>query len=377
MLWGVVATLAGVTQNYAGLIACRLFLGAFEAGLFPGMTIYLTFFYTKRELALRVGYLFVSSALAGACGGLLAYAIGQMDGVSGLRGWRWIFILEGIPTVVLGVATWFLLADDPEHARYLSPAEKAMMLLRRGREAGQTASAQQLHRKDALAAPADWKVLAFCVGQFGVDTMLYGYSTFLPTIIDGMGNWSSTQVQALTIPCYSLGAVTYLFVAWLSDAQQRRGLYTAIFGAIAVVGYGLLISNTSGGVHYLGCFVVALGLYVAVGLPLAWLPSNLPRYGKKTVATGLQLSLEIAAASWRLLCVLLILLVTTILLFVVQILIGILLLPAPQLYKTAEGPRYVRGHAVTLGMVAYATILYGFMSVRSNSFPSSNALRRT
>ena len=86
LAWGIIATLTGVVQSYGGLIACRLLLGAVEGGLFPGMAIYLTFFYTKRELALRIGYLFVSAALAGACGGLLAYAIGHMHGVAGLHG---------------------------------------------------------------------------------------------------------------------------------------------------------------------------------------------------------------------------------------------------------------------------------------------------
>lgn len=88
--WGIIATLTGICQSYGGLIACRLLLGLVEGGLFPALTIYLTFFYTKRELALRIGYLFVSSAIAGAFGGLLAFAIGYMDGVAGLRGWRWI-----------------------------------------------------------------------------------------------------------------------------------------------------------------------------------------------------------------------------------------------------------------------------------------------
>ena len=112
--------LTGVCQSYGGLIACRLLLGAVEGGLFPGAAIYLTIFYTKREIAVRIGYLFVSAALAGACGGLLAYGIGYMDGVAGQRGWRWIIILEGLPTIVLGIATWFLLADDPESAYYLT-----------------------------------------------------------------------------------------------------------------------------------------------------------------------------------------------------------------------------------------------------------------
>ena len=79
-----------MVQSFAGLIVVRLILGALEAGLFPGMTIYLTLFYTKKEIALRVGYLFVSAALAGSVGGLLAYGIGHMDGVAGQSGWRWI-----------------------------------------------------------------------------------------------------------------------------------------------------------------------------------------------------------------------------------------------------------------------------------------------
>jgi MFS family permease len=100
--WGVVATLTGVVQSYGGLIVCRLIMGALEAGLFPGMTLYLTVFYTKREIALRVGYLFVSAALAGSVGGLLAYGIGFMDGIAGQSGWRWIMIVSHpiLPTYV-------------------------------------------------------------------------------------------------------------------------------------------------------------------------------------------------------------------------------------------------------------------------------------
>jgi MFS family permease len=86
--WGIVATLTGLVQSYSGLIACRVLLGALEAGMFPGMSLYLTFWYTKNELALRVGYLFVSAAIAGALGGLLAFGIGRMDGLQGMSGWR-------------------------------------------------------------------------------------------------------------------------------------------------------------------------------------------------------------------------------------------------------------------------------------------------
>lgn len=313
--WGIIATLTGITQNYAGIIVCRLFLGAVEGGLFPGMAIYLTLFYTKKELAKRIGYLFVSAAIAGACGGLLAFGIGHMDGeflqstintppstaapirltqpgVAGQRGWRWIMIIEGLPTVVLGVATWFLLADNPETAFYLSPQERDLMHIRRIRQVGYTNSAQQFHWADVRDALTDWKVWIFCLAQFGSDTMLYGFSTFLPTIIKGINEtWSNAIVQVLTIPCYTLGAVTYLTVAHVSDKQQKRGLYSVLFGLVSIVGYAMLMSNMGPSVHYAGCFLVAMGLYVIVGLPLAWLPTNCPRYGKRTTATGLQLSI--------------------------------------------------------------------------------------
>lgn len=309
-----------------------LLIGLVEAGLFPGMVTYLTMFYNKRELALRTGYLFSSAAAAGAFGGLLAYGIGFMDGICNLRGWRWIMIIEGIPTVLIGVAVWFLLADDPDTAYYLNEEEKQLVVQLRSRHIGQTPSAQQLHWADVKEGMMDWKIYVFSIGQFGTDTMLYGYSTFLPTIIEGMGSRSTAEVQALTIPCYALGAVTYLIVAWLSDRLQRRGLFTCIFSVISVVGYGILISDTPSGVHYFGALLVAMGLYVAVGLPLAWLPTNLPRYGKRTFATGLQLTFGNVS--------------------------GVM---APFLYKTNEAPRYVRGNAVTLAMVGFGGIVFGLM----------------
>lgn len=325
--WGIIATLTGLCHNYASLLACRLLLGLVEGGLFPGAVVYLTFFYTKKELALRTGYLFVSAALAGACGGLLAYGIGFMEGVAGFNGWRWIMILEGLPTVVLGVFCWFFLADDPDTAWYLNDDEKDLALLRRAR---QPEISETFEWKDVRKALTDWKVLTFCVGLFCVDTMLYGYSTFLPTIIRGIRpDASSAVVQLLTIPCYGLGAITYMVAARYSDWRQSRGPVAVLFGLISVAGYAILVSDSSPNVHYGGCFLTAMGLYVVVGIPIAWLPTNSPRYGKRTTATALQLTFGNCA--------------------------GIM---APFLYRTEEAPRYIRGHAVTMAMVAAGCVLY-------------------
>lgn len=172
--WGLVATFGGLVQSYGGLLACRLLLGALEAGLFPGLNVYLTLFYTKRELALRVGYLFVSAAVAGALGGLLAYGIGHLDGACGMHGWRWILILEGLPSIVLGAVTYFALPNDGQTAYFLDDGERALMEARCRGDYGSTRSSQEFSRADVARAFADWKVWAFSVAQFGVDTMLYG-----------------------------------------------------------------------------------------------------------------------------------------------------------------------------------------------------------
>jgi len=271
-------------------------------------------------------------------------------------------IIEGLPCIVLGIVTWFWLADEPETAYYLEPHERELMTKRRQREFGLRTSAHEFHTKDVKAGLKDWKIYMFCAGQFCADNMLYSYSTFLPTIIKGINpSWSNQIVQVLTIPCYALGALSYLGTAWVSDHFQRRGIPTVILAFVSIVGYALLIGGTSSGVHFAGCFLVAMGLYVTVGIPLAWLPSNNPRYGKRTTASGLQLTVGNSA--------------------------GIM---APfrktsetnrqtsssnsrVVYPTREGPNFRRGHGVTMGLLALAAAIYGGMSAY---FSFANKRRR-
>jgi len=273
-----------------------------------------------------------------------------MDGIAGLRGWRWIMIIEGLPTVILGISIWWWFADTVESAHYLTPREKELIDLRRRLQVGHTKSSDEMHKADVYEGFRDWKIWLFCVGQFGGDMILYGFSTFLPTIIKTLGDWSVAEVQALTIPCYGLGAISYIIVAWFSDRTQKRAVFTVIFGLICAVGYAILVSPAPGGVRYFGCFLVAAGLYVIVGLPLAWLPSNNPRYGKRTVATGLQLTIGNSAG----IAAPFVSLTGEISKAVVVRTNNIDL----QLYPNADQPRFVTGHAVSMAMVAMSAVIY-------------------
>lgn len=212
----------------------------------------------------------------------------HMDGILGHRGWRWIFILEGIPTCILAIIVFFIMADGPETAKFLSPDEKALLRLRQKRCTGWTESSEVLHKEDVYRALLDWKLWMFCVSGFGSATTLYGYATFLPTIIHGIDpSYSTAMVQVMTIPCYCAGGIVSLFVAYASDRLQFRGGIAAGMGLISCTGYVILLSTDDSSAGYAGCFLIPLGIYTMSGLSLTWLTTNNPRYGKRVTAVAM------------------------------------------------------------------------------------------
>lgn len=135
VVWSLTTIFSGFITNVGGLYATRLILGACEGGLFPGLNLYLTMVYKREEQARRVSYLFVCTALSGAFGGLLAYAILQMDGVAGYAGWKWVYIIEGVFSILVAVVVWFGLPNDPSNAYFLNAEEKKLMKVRAAQRA--------------------------------------------------------------------------------------------------------------------------------------------------------------------------------------------------------------------------------------------------
>lgn len=211
-----------------------------------------------------------------------------MDGILGHRGWRWIFILEGIPTMLLALSSYFFLADSPETAKYLTPEEKILVRVRQRRCIGGSDTAHILRREDVYEALKDWKIWMLCIAGFNCASMFYGYSTFLPTIIHGIDpSYSVAMVQVMTIPCYLGGALVMLVVAYVSDRLQTRGSIAATTGLLSCAGYAVLLATDDSGAGYAGCFLIALGMYPAMSLTLAWLLANTPRYGKRSLGIAM------------------------------------------------------------------------------------------
>ena len=156
---------------------------------------------------------------------------------------RWIIVINGIPTVLTAIAVPFVLPNSPETASFLTEEDRRNLVLLRMREIGQTTAGQELLKEDVMKGVKDWKVYAYAVAQFVGLGMLYSFSVFLPTIINGLGGGWNRQVQALTIPVYIAGFITYVAGAYYSDKTQNRGLFCIAGLAVSMIGYIFLIAN--------------------------------------------------------------------------------------------------------------------------------------
>ncbi|KAF2109941.1 major facilitator superfamily domain-containing protein [Lophiotrema nucula] len=344
-LWGGIMTVMGCVQNRAGLLACRWFLGLAEAGLFPGVNYYLSCWYKRSELGFRAALFFSAAALAGSFGGLLAAAITKMDGVGGYEGWRWIFILEGLITVFVGIFCWWMVNDFPDTARFLTPEEK-LRTLRRLREDGQArAETEAFSRKYVFAALNDWKTWSYALIYMGCLCPLYSFSLFLPTILLGLG-YEGTHAQLMSVPPYAVAATMTVFVGWLADRTKWRGYCNMVVSFIGCVGFAMLLGSTNPHVQYAGTFLGAMGIYPTVANTLTWASNNVEGVYKRGVMVG-------CVVGWGNMN-------------------GVV---SSNIYIGAEKPKYTTGHATVLSYMAVC--LFGGTVLTHVLLRRENALRKS
>lgn len=283
--WGVIMTLMGIVKNQPGLLAARWWLGFAEAGLFPGVNYYLGCWYKSSEIGVRSSVFFSAAALAGSFGGLLAAAIANMDGVAGMPGWSWIFIIEGLVTVVVGLVCWWMVFDWPDTASFLSPddrirVQRRLILDRQGR------TAEDYDKRYIFAAMKDWKTYGFMVIYMGCLTPLYAFSLFLPTILNGMG-YAGTKAQLLSVPPYAVAAVLTITVGLIADRTRWRGVCNIVTVTIGIVGFILLLSSSNPKIQYAGTFLGAAGIYPTIPNTLSWVNNNTEGSLKRAFVLGM------------------------------------------------------------------------------------------
>jgi sugar phosphate permease len=161
----------------------RWFLGLAEAGLFPGVGYFLSCWYKRTEFGVRMAIFFSAAALAGSFGGLLAAAIALMDGIGGKPGWSWIFILEGLVTIIVGILSFWMVYDFPDNAKFLDETDRKRVLRRLAEDQQASAGHEKFEMAYFWSSLKDWKTYTSAVIYMGADGALYAFSLFVPTII--------------------------------------------------------------------------------------------------------------------------------------------------------------------------------------------------
>ena len=284
--FGLITICQGLVVNYGGLLAARFFLGLAETGMFPGCFYLIGMWYKRHEAQRRYSFFFSSTTLAGAFGGLLASAIGKMDGLRGYKGWRWIFIIEGTATCLISLILFFTITDFPEDAKWLSTEERAFVKARLQADQGRSAVERTIALRDVGRIFRDFKVLLGGLMYFGLIVPAYGYAYFSPTIIKGYG-YGQIEAQLHSVPPWA--AAFAMTTAYLSDRARHRFGFVIACTAVAIAGFAMLL-----GIHdnlraqYAALFLCAMGAYSAMPIIVCWFNMNLGGHHRRAVGTAWQ-----------------------------------------------------------------------------------------
>jgi MFS family permease len=286
-IWGIMVTLQGLVTSYAGLVTVRALLGLVEGPMFPGIVLYLSGFYTRKELSLRIALFFSAASLSGAFSGLLAAAIENMDGIGGKPGWAWIFILEGLFSVVVGLLSYFVVPSTPRDSKFLSESQKDIIMSRLERDRPSIKQVDKFTFKEVMRSACSPHVIMVFIMFFMVGTMLYGLALFLPSIVSQLG-FSPNKTQLLSVGPFAAGFFVTIISAFWSDRYESRGVTTALVSLLAVVGFALFLGAEQKFVSYGALYLMVPGAYASAPVLSAWMANNSePHYRRATsVAIG-------------------------------------------------------------------------------------------
>ncbi|OJD11486.1 hypothetical protein AJ78_07751 [Emergomyces pasteurianus Ep9510] len=269
--WGIIASCQAAVFSWKAEMVLRFLLGVTEAGFGPGVPFLLSCFYRRHELGLRCG-LFVSAApLASTFAGALAYGITSMH--SNLASWRLLFLVEGIPTLLMVPVVYRFLPDSPAKAKFLDQEEKAVARARAVRQAGQVDRVGGVSWKEIGEALLDVKSWLVALMYFSCNVSYSSLPVFLPSILKDMG-FTSINAQGLSAPPYFLSFLTSVITPWIADRYQQRGLMIAILSIVGCLGYVLLATCTAVGPRYVGVWMAASGVFPCIANILPWVLNN-------------------------------------------------------------------------------------------------------
>jgi ACS family tartrate transporter-like MFS transporter len=253
--WGVISAANAFVQGPTSFYVLRFLLGLAEAGFAPGMIFYLSLWFPARLRARYAAAYFLAIPLTNVIGAPISSVILNVDGVFGLHGWQWLFILEAIPALILGAAVFVFLPDGPAKASWLSPHERELIA---GELATESSSSDE-RIADVWGALADSRVILLCAVYFGIVVGLYGIGYWLPQIVQGMG-FSNFEIGLLVaLPYAAAGAAQF---AWgrHSDRAGERIWHVALPSLLSAFAFALSAALQSQTLVLIAIAVAAIGI---------------------------------------------------------------------------------------------------------------------
>jgi MFS transporter, ACS family, tartrate transporter len=260
--WGILAGLTAAVSGSTGFAIVRFLLGVAEAGFFPGIILYFTYWFPSRHHARIVSGFLIGLPVAVALGAPISTALLGLDGLFGLRGWQIMYIAEAVPTVFIGVLTYFVLTDRPQEAKFLSEEERNWLVNTIAAERRATEAVRKFTMWEALYNP---KVLLLALNYLGIVTASLGMLFFIPQIIKSLGNYSNMTVGWLTMIPYICGAIAMVIWGRVSDLMNERRWNLFVGCVFSTI--GLVIAGATMGTWWalVGMSIAAMGFYGSKG----------------------------------------------------------------------------------------------------------------
>jgi ACS family tartrate transporter-like MFS transporter len=280
ILWGIISASMALVTSVRSFYALRFLLGAAEAGFFPGVILYLKNWFPARARARTVARFMTAAPLSGVVGGPLSGALLGLHHKAGLAGWQWMFLLEGIPAIVLGAIVWAYLVDRPALAHWLSEEQREWLQQTLLAEA----NASPESGSNALAAFRMGRIWILALVYCGVNTVSYGVSMWLPNLIKSLGGVSNFTIGVLSAIPYVAAAITMVFVGLSSDRSGERRWHAAVPALAGAIAIGLAGGTTSLATAVALVSVAVVGVFSMMG-PFWAMPTAL--LSATTAAAGI------------------------------------------------------------------------------------------
>ncbi|KAJ7130792.1 MFS general substrate transporter [Mycena crocata] len=344
-VWGIIMLSMAFVKRYEHLAVARFFLGVAEAGLLPGATFYLSQWYPRKCYAQRMGLFISASTMAGAFGGILAFAIQKMEGyvfyyyadfdlipcrINNMHGWSWIFLLEGLATVVIAIFGCLIMPDYPEKANFLSSAERDYLLDLLAKDSA--GLSKRFEMKFFWQAVGDYNTYLHSLLFLTTVIPAYCFALFVPTIIKGLG-FSAAKAQLMSTPPYIFASLVIIFITRLSDKTKMRGPYILGIALVGIIGYAIWYATASATAGYIAAFLACAGTFGNIALVLSWAGSNTGGDLKRSVV----LAVVIGLGNLGGVC-------------------------SSFVFRTQDAPRFHPGHATAIGCICITFVTALFMT---------------